>query len=389
MAKYTKDKTGKYVLDKRIAGKRCHIRGNTCAEIDNKLKAWLAAQAAEKAKKEQSPLFEDIALKWFHSAEKQLSYTTVRMYKARMDTALDAFSGFRIDEIKPVNITHLYEKMAVNGYSSKTISHEKTVLYDIFHYYNLEYDAEYNPVYAAKLVKGKTAVERQPVPEAAVQAVMQHTDGFGIVPCLFAFTGARLGEIMALQAQDVDMSRTLYGCNGVIRIRKSVQWQGNRPAIKSPKTDAGIREIPVLDAFFPILKKALKGLRKDDYIVSREQEPLTASAYSRQWAKYCHMIGFAEDVKVPKRQGGKIYMFTEYRPTITAHQFRHLMATACVEAGIPEYVAQKILGHNSIQTTLKHYTHIREKMLAESYKELNAVYPKITQFENLSDKTKT
>lgn len=54
MAKYKKDKNGIYVFDKRIAGKRCMLRGKTCAEIDKKLKNWLAKQAAEAEEKKKA-----------------------------------------------------------------------------------------------------------------------------------------------------------------------------------------------------------------------------------------------------------------------------------------------------------------------------------------------
>ena len=97
---------------------------------------------------------------------------------------------------------------------------------------------------------------------------------------------------------------------------------------------------------------------------------------------YCKEIGLAREIKIPSKRpqrNGKIYMITEYRATITAHQFRHLMATACVEANIPEYIGQKILGHKSIQTTIKHYTHIREQALVNSYEEINKVSARLTQ----------
>lgn len=382
MAKYKKNKDGIYVFDKRIAGKRCMLRGKTCAEIDKKLKEWLAKQAAEAEEKEKGPLFEDVAKKWYRSAEKTLSYSTMRSYKARLDTALGEFSGYHMNEIKPMDITRLYEKMAKQGFSSKTIIHERTVIRNIFNFWNLIDSTDHNPALIARAVKGKAPVIRQPVPEEAVKAVMQHTDGFGIVPCLFAFTGARLGEIMALHVSDIDFERNLYGCNGVITISKSVQWQGSASVIKEPKTEAGVREIPILNQFRPILLAAVAGLKKDDFVVSRSAKPLTARAYDRRWQMYCRDIGLAREIKIPSKRpqrNGKIYMITEYRATITAHQFRHLLATACVEANIPEYIGQKILGHKSIQTTIKHYAHVREQALLKSYSEINKVSAQITQ----------
>lgn len=382
MAKYNKNKNGIYVYDKRIAGKRCMLRGKTCAEIDKKLKDWLAKQAAEAEEKEKGPLFEDVAKKWYRSAEKNLSYSTMSSYKARYEAALNELGGYHMNEISPMDITRLYEKLAMQGFSSKTISHERTVIRNIFNLWNFMDGTDHNPALIARTAKGKAPVERQPVPDDAIKAVMQHTDGFGIAPCLFAFTGARLGEIMALQVSDIDFERNLYGCKGVITISKSVQWQGGAPVIKKPKTAAGVREVPILDQFRPILLAAVKGLRKDDFVVSRCNKPLTARAYERRWQMYCKEIGFVKEIKIPSKRpqrDGKTYMITEYRATITAHQFRHLMATACVEANIPEYVAQKILGHKSIQTTLKHYTHIREQALVNSYAEINKVSARLTQ----------
>lgn len=382
MAKYKKNKDGIYVFDKRIAGKRCMLRGKTCAEIDKKLKDWLAKQAAEAEEKEKGPLFEDVAKKWYRSAEKTLSYSTMRSYKARLETAQNEFSGYHMEEIKPMDITRLYEKMAKQGFSSKTIIHERTVIRNIFNFWNLIDSTDHNPALIARTVKGKAPVIRQPVPEEAVEAVMQHTDGFGIVPCLFAFTGARLGEIMAIRVSDIDFDRNLYGCKGSININKSVQWQGSAPVIKEPKTEAGVREIPILNQFRPILLAAVVGLKKDDFVVSRCDKPLTARAYDRRWQMYCREIGLAREIKIPSKRpqrNGKIYMITEYRATITAHQFRHLLATACVEANIPEYIGQKILGHKSIQTTIKHYAHVREQALLKSYSEINKVSAQITQ----------
>ena len=231
------------------------------------------------------------------------------------------------NEIRPIDITHLYEKMAKQGFSSKTIIHERTVLRNIFNYRNFTDGTDYNQAAFVKPAKGKAPVVRKPVPEEAVIAVMQHTDGFGIVPCLFAFTGARLGEIMALQVSDIDFDRNLYGCKGSITISKSVQWQGGSPVIKEPKTAAGVREVPILDQFRPILLAAVKGLKKDDFVVSRCDKPLTARAYERRWQMYCREIGLAREIKIPSKRpqrNGKIYMITEYRATITAHpeQFR-------------------------------------------------------------------
>ena len=160
MAKYKKDKNGIYVFDKRIAGKRCMLRGKTCAEIDRKLKDWLAKQAAEAEEKEKGPLFEEVAKKWYQSAEKTLSYSTMRSYQARLETALNEFSGYRMEEIMPMDITRLYDKMAKQGFSSKTIIHERTVIRNIYNCWNHVDGTAHNPAIIVRAAKGMEPVKR-------------------------------------------------------------------------------------------------------------------------------------------------------------------------------------------------------------------------------------
>ena len=62
---------------------------------------------------------------------------------------------------------------------------------------------------------------------------------------LFAFmalyTGLRRSELLALQYKDIDRKIK------EIKVYKSVYYEGNNPRIKSPKTEAGIREVPMLE----------------------------------------------------------------------------------------------------------------------------------------------
>ena len=49
-----------------------------------------------------------------------------------------------------------------------------------------------------------------------------------------------------------------------------------------------------------------------------------------------------------------------YKPLVTAHQFRHLFATNLFYAGVPDMVAQQLLGHADIMTTRRIYQHLRD-----------------------------
>ena len=55
----------------------------------------------------------------------------------------------------------------------------------------------------------------------------------------------------------------------------------------------------------------------------------------------------------------------------TAHQLRHTYATMLYDAGVDTKSAQKLMGHASIEMTLKIYTHLSQRKKADSIGKLN------------------
>lgn len=60
--------------------------------------------------------------------------------------------------------------------------------------------------------------------------------------------------------------------------------------------------------------------------------------------------------------------------TLTAHQVRHGYATALLEAGVDPKVAQKLLGHAQISTTLDIYTHVRDEAIKDAAARMNTAF---------------
>lgn len=119
-----------------------------------------------------------------------------------------------------------------------------------------------------------------------------------------------------------------------IAINKSVYYKSDKPFIKQPKTDAGIRKIPLLEQ----LEKVMPKMKSDDYIFNYQGEILHNKRFSTLWKNYCKSIGI----------------------DITPHQLRHAYATRLYELGIDEKSAQEIMGHADIATMKNIYTHISD-----------------------------
>lgn len=166
----------------------------------------------------------------------------------------------------------------------------------------------------------------------------------------------------------------------MISVTKSVTWINAQPVIQEPKTKNAVRVVPLLRPLRDVLEPR-KG-RGDNFILGGEK-PLTSYGYRKEWLDYCESVGLVEvdplaeaarDRKFQKAYGRERQRKPPtthlYKPTVTAHQFRHEFASAMYQAQIGEMEAQKILGHADIATTRKIYTHIREDQIKEAAKKL-------------------
>lgn len=178
--------------------------------------------------------------------------------------------------------------------------------------------------------------------------------------------------------QDIDFERN------EISITKEVSWVNSQPTIQTPKTKNAIRIVPLLA---PLKQELLTRKQKADNYLLGGEAPLKMYEYRRLWLDYCKDLGMVEidyaaeqgrERKYHKAYGPerkrKPPTTHLYKPAVTAHQFRHEMASAMYEAGIGELETQKILGHADISTTRKIYTHIKERQIKEAEKVLNSYF---------------
>ncbi len=151
------------------------------------------------------------------------------------------------------------------------------------------------------------------------------------------YTGVRIGELCGLRWEDIDfVSGTVRICRTVERIAdmNPVAKHKTRVVISTPKTENGLREIPLPKALIRYLEK--KKTSGQHYLVTgscRHSEPHTL------YIRYKRYL---------KRHGFDSYTF---------HAIRHTFATRCMEAGFDAKSLSEILGHSDVTTTLRCYVH--------------------------------
>ena len=376
MAKKKRRADGRMEIKRKMPdGSVRHFLGKTAAECERKYRDALVNFETQK---KASALFETVAGEWWAEYQTRIKAGTWKSYESHYKRCLAAFSGRQMKEITPGMVDNFGEKLKDEGLAESTIKNARSVLSLIFRFWCLRDNEVYNPVSVVKAPKGAPKTEREPPTPEQIQLVKDHPEGFGLCAWLFMFTGCRLGEVIALQWRDVDFD------GGWIHITKSVSWKGGGVRISTPKTKNSIRKVPLLDPLRAILEPR-RG-RPDDYILSDGPEPLTDGQYHHRWLEYCKTLGMVEISESGERYRAKrrardskgIRPLKELppvlRPAVTAHQFRHEMASTMYEAKVGELEAQKILGHADIATTRKIYTHIRERQVQSAADRLNAFY---------------
>ena len=324
------------VIDPKT-GKRIYFYGNSARELKQKILVY-------QQKQEKGTLFTDISSEWWEEAEPQLSLQSRRGYLQAKKKADVEFADVYIKDIKAKDITNYLRALGSEYSSQKTIEKYRLVVNLIFKYAVEHNEIEHNPCADAKMPKGLQKAKRKAASTEEEKIIKNTLEGW-LFPFFAIYTGMRKGEILALQWKDIDFEENL------INVYKSVQHEGDKPSIKSTKTEAGTRYVPLLAP----LKERLLSIgpgKEEKYIFSDDgKKPLTSRRY--------------------------ITLFNEYKKkygvSCTAHQLRHSFATIAFENGIDAKDVQEVLGHKQLSTTLDIYTDFRKNQLKELTNKLNKI----------------
>ena len=147
---------------------------------------------------------------------------------------------------------------------------------------------------------------------------------------------------------------------------KSAVFNGNQSEIKSPKTEAGNRMVPIPDMLIPILRNARKG--GSLYVCpTAAGQRMTETSWNTSWNSYLHYLNIQAGGRDASRSRPKLVVIDRF----TAHQLRHTYATMLYDAGVDVKSAQDMLGHADASVTMGIYTHLSAQKKAKAVAALN------------------
>ena len=176
-------------------------------------------------------------------------------------------------------------------------------------------------------------------------------------------TGMRIGEILALQPDDIDFNENLINIdNSLTKTQRGKVIIGD-----TTKTYESARKIPITTILKPILQNSLSNYipNKNNLLFCHSNGRIIAPAtINTQFKRVCKNAKIKVIIQ-KKKKGIDIngnYKFVNCKTSdVNTHMLRHTYATRCIEAGIPAPVLQKLLGHKDISVTINTYTTIFNK----------------------------
>lgn len=154
------------------------------------------------------------------------------------------------------------------------------------------------------------------------------------------FTGARAGELAALQPGDVDFK------NGLITIQRSFD---------GPTKGGDVRRVPIFDVVRADLKKWILKVQKLPVLFPNERGRMHAPS-ARVFQEILHRVLDRAGFPKVNRNG-------RARSYVVFHDLRHSFASHFVMRGGDIYMLQRLLGHKSIEMTMK-YAHLAPQAFA-------------------------
>lgn len=316
------------------------------------------------------PSFEMVAELWQEAKWPEIRDGTHLCYEPALKRAVQEQKGKSITEISPQDINNHLKKMIAQGYSKHTISVQKTVYVMIFDYAIVSDDPrisgwlKINPASSVKLSRGLPRKKREAPEDDIIEIIRANTDKpFGLFPRMLINTGFRKGEICALTWGDIDLKA------GTITCSKAIEYNSPGLGEKEPKTEAGVRTVPILPDLKSVLKRP-KGAKDSDPVFPGKNGYLTKDEYTSLWTQWCKTAKLTKTVprtrkptktEIAKNKNIKARAYKKTVPSITAHQLRHYYATMLFEAGVDELTAMQLMGHKDRRTIHDIYEHLRDK----------------------------
>lgn len=329
-----KEENGKWSVQFRVedcTGKkeRVHKRGFA---TQREAKQWME----EYRLKQKCSL--NMTFESFYKEYEEMHYTSLR--DSTVSTKkhivelhiLPYFKDMRVVDIMSRDIVKWQNEVKKKGFSDTYLRSINAQLSAIFNYAVKYYNLGSNPCNRADLMgkskSGNMGIWSQDDFEKFLDAERNKPEIYYAFLFMY-WTGVRVGELLALNIEDVDFEKH------EVVINKSLNRVNGKDIITKPKTDAGIRVIPLPEFLLEELREYI------GMLYGRTEKDRLFLVTKSHLEKEIHSGADAAGLK-----------------NIRVHDLRHSHASLLIANGVDIATISKRLGHEKIGTTMNTYGHM-------------------------------
>lgn len=342
---------GRYICyyNKNGKAKYGYIYAKTYNEAKQKL---LEKRSNNSKRREPAPkntiLYSEVLDAWLQSAKINVKESTFARYSHLINAHIRPVLGkYQLGRISTQLIEGFIERQLSDGrldhggaLSPKTVTDMLTIIkssMEYARYNNLTVICNLHKLTIKKKDK-KMRVLSQSEQEKLVKVLMHETDLYKLGVLISLYTGIRIGELCALQWEDLCIS------SSTLKIRKTMQriqdtsidaGAKTKIIITEPKSQCSVRDIPLPQFLVQIAKQF--SAQPKAFVLSGDKnkyvEPRTMQNHFKTYIKESEI----DDANF--------------------HALRHTFATRCVEVGFELKSLSEILGHANVNITLNRYVH--------------------------------
>ncbi len=317
-----------------VDGKRRFVSGKNKNAVKAKLKE--AIKNKEDGVTAQSLLFGDYLDQWLDSTKDTVSVRTHQRAEIAVRVHIKPkLTRIKLDKLNALQLDRLYRDKLKSGLSSRSVQIIHATIHKALKQAHRWRMIRFNVAEHATPPRA-TGKEMQPLTKDQVQILLRTARR--TQPKLYALyalavtTGARLGELLALQPTDVDLEA------GTLRIFKSI----HNGRVTSPKTNASKRTIRLSRIALEAVQTHLEHHTGNSWMFESPTKPGESIQRStlrlHRWMPLLTVAGLPTDTRF--------------------HDLRHTVASMLLGEGVPITVVSQLLGHANSAITLKVYAHL-------------------------------
>ena len=293
-------------------------------------------------KSQPRPVIMETLIARYEMEELPVRYSTRAAYQSLLRTWINPKWGkTRLNEMEALDIEHWLKSVELAPKTKSNIRNLMHLLFECARRWKL---LETNVIELVRQSAKRLTTPRKLTPIEFQRLLAELKEPFRTMVVLAGCLGLRVGEILGLQWWDVELM------SGTLQVRRDV-YQYRVDEVKTPTSEAPLPLAPELAEVLVSWRARASFIGPHDFVFASD----------RRTTKHPNAGGPRGDTSILRYHLKAAAKRAGISGKVGWHTFRHTNATVLEQVGVRMKVAQELLRHADIQTTMNIYTGAMEK----------------------------